>query len=176
MYGEKGSCYVCLEHVEGAGYPLVALETELKFKVYEVDPSTGEPDEEGFDEEYPLESIDLSAADFMARANVPDFRSAWEQIGDEAEVREKYALQFKSLSEGVAGVVEFLGMQPCDSTGTVQPRAKSHILLLSGVFLGGVKVLVKSKLSLDDGKEMILQMAVRSEDEEVSQMVSDCIR
>lgn len=174
VYGEKASCYIALQHVPDMGYPLVSMEMELKFKVHEVD-STGEPDEEGFDEDYPLEPIELCAADLVKRVVVPDFRSAWEQIGDEAELREKYALQYKTVKDGVDGVTQLLGLQPCDNTGTVQPRSKSHILLLSGVFLGGVKVLVKSKLTLDQ-KEMVLQMAIRSEDPAVSEMLSDCIR
>ena len=45
-----------------------------------MDPKTGEPDENGFDEEYPMEDFDLTAADFMAKVVVPDFRSAWEQV------------------------------------------------------------------------------------------------
>jgi len=42
---------------------------ELKFRVLEVDPSTGEVegDDEGFAEEYPLEDIELITADFIAK-------------------------------------------------------------------------------------------------------------
>lgn len=42
---------------------------ELRFRVIEVDPATGEieGDEEGFQEEYPLEDVELLTADFMAK-------------------------------------------------------------------------------------------------------------
>ena len=46
---------------------------ELKFRVVEVDPASGEAegDQDGFPEEYPLEDIELSTADFIAK--VVDF-------------------------------------------------------------------------------------------------------
>ena len=42
---------------------------ELKFRVIEVDPTTGdiEGDEEGFQEEYPLEDVEIATADFIAK-------------------------------------------------------------------------------------------------------------
>lgn len=42
---------------------------ELQFRVVEVDPGTGEieGDEEGFNEEYPLEDVEISTVDFMAK-------------------------------------------------------------------------------------------------------------
>ncbi|RHY29103.1 hypothetical protein DYB32_005431 [Aphanomyces invadans] len=173
-YGDKASTYVCLEHVANE-FALVTIANELKFKVVEF--VRGKPDGDGYNEEYPMEDIEVSGADFMAKVQVPDFRSAWEHIGDEHEVREQYALRFQSLVEGVGAVIEYLGMHACDNTSVPAPQAKAHILLLSGVFVGGVKVLVKCKLSLEDkGGQMLLQMAVRSEDAVVSQTVSDCIR
>ncbi|CAI5712794.1 unnamed protein product [Hyaloperonospora brassicae] len=177
-YGKTGSCYVCLQYIGDGVYPIVQLaNVELKFKVHEVNPSSGEVEDDGFDEEYPMEDIDISASDLMAKISVNDFRSAWERIGDSAEVKGSYGLKYKSIVEGVAAVIENLGMQPCENTAVPQPKAKAHILLLSGVFVGGLKALVKSRISLDEqGGGMILQMAVRSEAEEISQTIMDCIR
>lgn len=150
-----------------------------------------------------MEDLDIGAGDFMAKVPVNDFRSAWEHIGSSAEAKGSYALKYKTLVEGVAAVIENLGMQPCENTAVPQPKAKAHILLLAGVFVGGVKVLVKSRISLDEQNgSMILQvrlgklidcrvlvptltnscvlratqMAVRSESEAVSQTIMDCIR
>ncbi|GMF44337.1 unnamed protein product [Phytophthora fragariaefolia] len=200
-YGKTGSCYVCLQYTGDGIYPIVQLaNVELKFKVHEVNPSSGEVEDDGFDEEYPMEDIEIGAADLMAKVSVNDFRSAWEHIGDGAEVKGSYGLKYKSLVEGVAAVIDNLGMQPCENTAVPQPKAKAHILLLSGVFVGGVKALVKSRISLDEPSgSMILQvrsdldrlhlstrshqschvcaqMAVRTEAEEISQTIMDCIR
>jgi coatomer subunit gamma len=57
----------------------------------------------------------------MAKVNVGDFRRSWEQMGPECEVLEKFALQFRRLDEAVAGVLDFLGMQPCDGTAAIKP-------------------------------------------------------
>lgn len=186
-YGENSTCYVSVKHANpDAGFPAVSFAGLLKFQVFEIDPSTGEPDEDGFDEDYPLEDLELSTVDFMAKVQVPDFRAAWSQIGDENDVREKYGLQFNSLSEGIGKIIDYLGMQPMENTDTVQSaRATSHVLLLTGVFVGGVKVLVKCKLTMDENSiasgpkklhDAILQMSVRSEDRAVSQAVADGIR
>ncbi|KAI9906995.1 hypothetical protein PsorP6_004038 [Peronosclerospora sorghi] len=177
-YGKTGSCYVCLQYTGDGVYPVVQLtNVELKFKIHEVNPTSGEVEDDGFDEEYSMEEIELSAADLIAKVSVNDFRSAWEHIGGVAEVKGTYGLKYKSLVEGVAAVIEKVGMQPCENTAVPQPKAKAHILLLSGVFVGGVKALVKSRIMLDEQTgSMILQMAVRSETEEVSQTIMDCIR
>ncbi|ETV71325.1 hypothetical protein H257_13452 [Aphanomyces astaci] len=181
-YGDVGSTYVCLERVadDVVTVSQATIANELQFRV--VDVVRGQPDSgSGYSEEYPMEDVEVSGADFMAKVQVPDFRSAWEHIGDEHEVREQYALRFQSLVEGVGAVIEYLGMHACDHTAVPAPHATAHILLLSGVFVGGVKVLVKCKLSVDtsnrdNGHMLLLQMAVRSEDAVVSQTVSDCIR
>jgi coatomer protein complex subunit gamma len=139
------------------------MTAQLKFKVHEVNPSSGEVEDDGFDEEYPMEDIEVSASDLMAKVSVNDFRSAWEHVGDAAEVKGSYGLKYKSLVEGVAAVIENLGMQPCENTAVPQPKAKAHILLLSGVFVGGVKALVKSRISLDEQSgSMILQVRTDS--------------
>ena len=57
----------------------------------------------------------------MAKVNLGDFRRGWEQMGGDGEVLEKFALQFKRLEEAVNGVIDFLGMQPCDGTAAIKP-------------------------------------------------------
>ncbi len=106
-----------------------------------------------------MENFEISASDMMAKVPVNDFRSAWEQIGDACEVKSSFALKYKSLVEGVAAVMENVGMQPCENTAVPQPNATSHFLFLSGVFVGGIKVLVKSRIVLDEQTGgMILQV------------------
>ena len=53
---------------------------ELKFLVKDVDPDTGVEDEEdeGYEEDYPLNNIDVSVSDFMVKNVVADFSAAWE--------------------------------------------------------------------------------------------------
>ena len=46
-------------------------------------------------------------------------------------------------------------------------------MLLSGVFRGGVEILVKTKLALSDGVAM--QLTVRSEDPQVSEIMATAV-
>ena len=180
-YGEQTRCFVSLKRLTEPAS--ASLSCELQFKMLQVDPTTGEVegDGKGFDEEFPLEDLEVSTNDFMAKVSLGDFRRSWDQIGTDGEVLEKFALQFRKLEEAVAAIIEFLGMQPVDGTGVVSPDAaahkkKPHILHLSGVFLGNVPVLVRAQMQLDDASGVVLKMAVRSQDQSVSQLVAECIR
>eukprot|EP00611_Tribonema_gayanum_P013774 TRINITY_DN24994_c0_g1_i2.p1 TRINITY_DN24994_c0_g1~~TRINITY_DN24994_c0_g1_i2.p1 ORF type:complete len:854 (-),score=272.22 TRINITY_DN24994_c0_g1_i2:124-2685(-) len=186
-YDQTGHCYVVLSRATDVAIEPVTFTCELHFKVVDCDPQSGEADEdaEGFPEEYPLEEVELSTSDCMAKVNVGDFRRSWEQMGPEGEVLEKFALQFRRLDEAVAGVLDFLGMQPCDGTAAIKPTGTSaglpppHTLHLSGVFVGSKPVLVRAQLAITQSNDTIgcvLKIAVRSDDPDVSRMVADCIR
>ena len=179
-YGEPSNCFVSLLKVTEDPVPL-SLACELKFTVVQVDPTTGEVegDEDGYEEEYPLEELDISTNDYMAKVSFPDFRKMWEETGNEGEVIEKFSLQFKKLSDALAAVVEFLGMQPCDNTGVItaaDASKKSHTLHLSGMFIGHTTVLVRAQLQLDEANGVVLKMAVRSESQDISTLVAECIQ
>jgi len=178
-YGEAANCFVSLSRT-GDPTPM-SLSCELHFKVVQVDPATGEVegDDEGYDEEYPLEPLELSTNDYMAKVSVSDFRRSWEQAGTDGEVLEKFALQFKKLEDAVSAVIDFLGMQPADGTGVI-PSAdgpkRTHTLHLSGVFVGNVPVLVRAQLQMDDASSgVVLKMAVRSQSKDISTLVAECI-
>lgn len=44
------------------------------------------------------------------------------------------------LQEAVEAVIGTLGMQPCEGTEAVPPNARSHTVLLAGIFLGDQQV------------------------------------
>jgi coatomer protein complex subunit gamma len=178
-YGESKNCFTVLERNADAPLASSNFTCELRFTVVQVDPATGEEEGDTFEEEYPLEDLEISTSDFMAKVTVPDFRKAWETVGNANEVLEKYALQFKKMEDAVSAVVDFLGMQPCDGTGSVKAIAagKPHMLHLSGVFVSGQQVLARAQIAMqgENGSGVILKIAVRSDDETVSRMVADCI-
>ena len=178
-YGESKNCFTVLERNADAPLASSTFTCELRFTVVQVDPATGEEEGDTFEEEYPLEDLEISTSDFMAKVTVPDFRKAWETAGNANEVLEKYALQFKKMEDAVSAVVDFLGMQPCDGTGSIKATAagKPHMLHLSGVFVSGQQVLARAQIAMqgDNGAGVILKIAVRSDDETVSRMVADCI-
>ncbi|CAM9136613.1 unnamed protein product [Discosporangium mesarthrocarpum] len=177
-YGQTGHSYVVLGRQMDQPIEPASFTCELKFEALEVDPATGEieGDEEGYPEEYPLEVLELSTADFMAKVSLGDFRMGWEHMGTDGEVLEKFALSFRRLEDAVAGVVDFLGMMTCDGTGRVPSGKREHALHLSGIFVGDVAVLVRAQINMDQQGGCILKIAVRSDRPDVSRMVADCIR
>ena len=177
-YGETKSCFTVLEREAGSALSPCTMACELRFTVVQVDPVTGEAEGDTFEEEYPLEDLEISTADFMAKVSVPDFRKAWDAIGNDNEVLEKFALQFKRLEDAVAAVIDFLGMQPCDGTAAIKPNlgGKPHMLHLSGVFVSGEKVLGRAQIAMQGDSSVVLKIAVRSDNSDVSRMVTDCIR
>lgn len=70
-------------------------------------------------------------------------------------------------------------MSPCDGTATVKANAggKPHMLHLSGVFVGGCSVLARAQIATDpSGGGVVLKIAVRSDNQDISRIVADCIR
>jgi coatomer protein complex subunit gamma len=174
-YGETKNCFTILERDMNVPLTPTTFTCELRFTVVQVDPASGEEEGDTFEEEYPLEDLEITTSDFMAKVSVPDFRKSWDTIGNDNEVLEKFALQFKNMEDAVVAVVDFLGMQPCDGTATVKPGGKPHMLHLSGVFCSGEQVLSRAQIAMQDAG-VVLKIAVRSEDEGVSRIVADCIR
>jgi coatomer protein complex subunit gamma len=177
-YGESKNCFTVLERNADSLLAPSHFTAELRFTVVQVDPATGEPEGDTFEEEYPLEDLEIATSDFMAKVASPDFRKGWENVGNDNEVLEKFALQFKKMEDAVAAIIDFLGMQPCDGTGALKPNAgnKPHMLHLSGVFVGGQQVLARAQIAMQGDSGVILKIAVRSDDANVSRMVADCIR
>jgi coatomer protein complex subunit gamma len=177
-YGDTKHCFAILERNAEIQLTPSHFTCELRFTVVQVDSTTGEEEGDKFEEEYPLEDLEIATSDFMAKVAVPDFRKAWEAVGNDNEVLEKFALQFKKMEDAVAAVLDFLGMQACDGTATVKPNAggKPHMLHMSGVFVGGQQVLSRAQIVMQGTNSVVLKIAVRSEDSDVSRIVADCIR
>ena len=176
-YGATENCYTVLNREADISLTAATFACELHFTVVTVDPETGEEEGDSYDEEYPMEDLEIATADFMAKVSVGDFRRAWEEMGNDFEVLEKFALQFKKLNDAVFSVIDLLGMQACDGTATIKPNSggKPHMLHLSGIFVGGKSVLARAQINMEKNGGVILKIAVRSEDENVSRIVADCI-
>ena len=70
----------------------------LKFIVKDCDPNTGVPDnEDGYQDEYVLENVEVTVADHVQRVLKPNFGASWEEVGTENELEDTYALSMPSL-------------------------------------------------------------------------------
>ncbi|RVW16858.1 Coatomer subunit gamma-2 [Vitis vinifera] len=174
-YDSPGQTFVAFEKPDGV--PAVGkFSNMLKFIVKEVDPTTGETEEDGVEDEYQLEDLEVVAADYVLKVGVSNFRNAWESMGPEFERVDEYGLgPRESLAEAVSTVISLLGLQPCEGTEVVPSNSRSHTCLLSGVFIGNMKVLVRLSFGIDGPKEVAMKLAVRSEDESVSDAIHEIV-
>lgn len=91
-YGEVHSAYSLLGFPD-SGDISGSLGATLKFKVMDVDPSTGEPDsEDTYDQNYVLEEVDINVSDSVQGVAKSAFGSAWEALGDDATREETFQL------------------------------------------------------------------------------------
>jgi hypothetical protein len=60
-------------------------------------------------------------------------------------------------------------------TEVVPPNSRSHTCLLSGVFIGNIKVLVRLSFGLDGPKDVAMKLTVRSDNETVSDAIHEIV-
>ncbi|PRQ23683.1 putative coatomer/calthrin adaptor appendage subdomain, coatomer gamma subunit [Rosa chinensis] len=174
-YDTPGQTFLAFEKPEGV--PAVGkFSNTLRFIVKEVDPTTGEAEEDGVEDEYQLEDLEVVAADYILKDQVLNFRNAWETMGPDCEHVDEYGLgQRESLNEAVSAVISLLGMQPCEGTEVIASNSRSHTCLLAGVYIGNVKVLVRLSFGIDSSKEVAMKLVVRSEDVTVSDAIHEIV-
>uniref|UniRef100_A0A8B9JNY2 Coatomer protein complex, subunit gamma 2 n=1 Tax=Astyanax mexicanus TaxID=7994 RepID=A0A8B9JNY2_ASTMX len=170
-YSQPGSCYTLVRLPDDDPTAVTCtFSCTMKYLVRDCDPNTGEPDDDGYDDEYVLEDLEVTVADHIQKVLKPNFGAAWEEVGDEFEKEETFALaSVRTLEEAVNNIITFLGMQPCERSDKVPENKNSHVLFLAGVFRGGYDVLVRARLALADGVTM--QVTVRSSDENVVDVI-----
>ncbi|KAJ3340229.1 Coatomer subunit gamma-2 [Entophlyctis luteolus] len=175
-YDVPGNIYVVYRR-NGDVTPVATFGNTLKFVVKDCDPATGEPDEEGYDDEYLLEDLELVTADYVIPTSVPDFARAWEQIGEEHEMVEAFELSaLANVKAAVTQIIDVIGMQPADNTAAVKDKATTHTLLLSGVFVGGAAVLARCRMAFDAASSGVtLEIAVRCADPAVCERIVNCV-
>ncbi|NXE69798.1 COPG2 protein, partial [Calcarius ornatus] len=164
-YNQPGMCYTLVRIPQDDPTAVACtFSCTMKFTVRDCDPSTGVPEEDGYEDEYVLEDLEVTVSDHLQKVLKPNFAAAWEEVGDDFEKEETFALSsIKTLDEAVNNIIKFLGMQPCERSDKVPENKNSHTLYLAGVYRGGCDVLVRSRLALGDGVTM--QVTVRSKDE-----------
>ena len=171
-FGVPGTCYAVVERDGAASTRWACV---LHFRIVTVDPVTGD-EGDAFEEEYPLEDLDVGPSDCLARTTVPDFRTAWEAVGSTHEALEKLALPYARLDAAVRGVLDGTGLQPCDGTGDVRGSPTKHMLHASGTYVGGSIVVVRAQIVLQDAGGVLVKIAVRCDDPTVPPAIIECIR
>ena len=55
-------------------------------------PPSGEAEEDGYDDEYQLEDLEVLPADYVKPVAVANFRKSWEELNPESERADDYGL------------------------------------------------------------------------------------
>ncbi|EGC39052.1 hypothetical protein DICPUDRAFT_45443 [Dictyostelium purpureum] len=172
-YGEPQPCYVAIRYNPANGYPLCSFSNTLKFKVREIDPSTNQPEEQGYDDQYSLERMEIVPKDFLNRAYVGNFVEEWKAISEDNQLVQTFSLVgVKTIDEAVKQIVKTLGMATAEKSEVVQPKAMKHILYLSGKSLSNQLIYVRARMKLDQSQTNTdVELTIKSDSEELNEFV-----
>ena len=99
---EPGIVYVTFKNLAGEfSFPITSFTNVLKFTSKEIDPTTGEPEESGYEDEYQVEDLELTGSDYVIPTFAPNFDDIWEQAAEGEEASETLLL---SNMKGIAGM------------------------------------------------------------------------
>jgi coatomer protein complex subunit gamma len=167
-----GIVYVSFTRESPELYAIASFQCTLKFTSKELDPSTGVPEEEGYEDEYQVEEVELSAGGDYIVPSYASFGSEWEKMKLAPSATETFALSaMESLKAACESIIEVLNMEPLG--GSEVPSSTSvHTLQLSGLVTGGGgKVLVRCRMTFSRGQGVTLELGVRAETQEVCDLV-----
>ncbi|KIM88960.1 hypothetical protein PILCRDRAFT_813959 [Piloderma croceum F 1598] len=164
--------YVSYTRDSPEDYPVASFQCILRFVSKELDPSTGEPEAEGYEDEYQLEDVELSAGGDYIIPSYTTFDSEWKKLESGANATETFSLSaMESLKAACDSIIEVLNMEPLGGSQT--PSSPSvHTLQLSGLVTGGGgKVLVRSRMTFTKGQGVTMELSVRAEKEAACNLV-----
>ncbi|KAF9225339.1 Coatomer, gamma subunit [Gyrodon lividus] len=168
--------YVSFTRVSPEEYVTASFQCALKFISKELDPSTGEPEEEGYEDEYILEEVELTAGGDYIIPSYSSFSSEWDRLRSGATATETFSLiAMESIKAACDSIIEMLNMEPLGGTET--PASLSvHTLQLSGLVTGGGgKVLVRCRMTFSKGQGVTLELGVRAEQESACALVVSAV-
>ncbi|KAJ7110306.1 coatomer subunit gamma [Mycena crocata] len=172
-----GVAYVAFTRDEPEEYAIASFQCTLQFVSKELDPSTGEPEAEGYEDEYQIEEVELSAGGDYIIPSYAAFGAEWDRLKAGPSVTETFGLgsSVESLKAACESIIEVLNMEPLG--GTEVPTSTSvHTLQLSGLVTGGGgKVLVRCRMTFSQGVGVTLELGVRAEKQDVCQLVVNAV-
>ncbi|EDV25841.1 uncharacterized protein TRIADDRAFT_55337 [Trichoplax adhaerens] len=164
-FNVPGTTYTCVSVPEDMDLMTGSFVNTLKFVVKDCDVNTGEADEEGYEDEYVLEDVEVYPADYMQRVLKSNFAASWEELDSEHQSEETYVLSsISTIEDAVKEVTDLLGMQPCERSDKVARDKNSHTLLLAGVYVSGDDVLARARFAMAQGQITML-LTARSQNE-----------
>ncbi|KAL3419909.1 hypothetical protein PVAG01_08408 [Phlyctema vagabunda] len=170
---EPGTIYVSFKKSGGeTAFPASSFTNVLKFTSKEIDPTTGEPEETGYDDEYQVEDLELSGSDYVVPAFAGNFNHIWEQVGASGEEAEE-TLQLsgvKSIADATEQLAKTLSLQALEGTD-VPINTTTHTLKLFGKTVTGGKVVANIRMAYSTKSGVTSKIVVRSDEEGMAALV-----
>ena len=92
--------YVSFTRDDPSEYTLASFQCALKFTSKELDPLNGEPEEEGYEDEYQLEEVELGAGGDYIIPSYANFSADWERLRTGSTATETFALSAMDSIKG----------------------------------------------------------------------------
>ncbi|OTA62860.1 Coatomer, gamma subunit [Hypoxylon sp. EC38] len=170
---EPGKIYVAFKKVNGEGsLPTATFSNILKFTSKEIDPTTNEPEETGYEDEYEVSDFELSGSDYVIPTFASNFNHVWEQVGAAGEEAEE-TMQLSgvnSIADATEQLAKALSLQPLEGTD-VPVNQTTHQLKLLGKTVNGGRVVANVRMAYSSKSGVTTKITVRSEEENVAAMV-----
>ncbi|KAL1959857.1 hypothetical protein VTO42DRAFT_1002 [Malbranchea cinnamomea] len=170
---EPGIVYVAFKKLGGEhNFPVTSFTNNLKFTSKEIDPSTGEPEETGYEDEYQVEDLELTGSDYVIPAFTGSFDHVWEQTGANGEeVSETLQLSnMKGIQDATEQLIQTLSLQPLEGTDVVLSNS-THALKLYGKTVSGGRVAGLVRLAYSAKTGVTTKITIRAEEEGVAAIV-----
>ncbi|MBW0529587.1 hypothetical protein O181_069302, partial [Austropuccinia psidii MF-1] len=176
---EPGIIYVSYTRTSPDSFVLGSFNCTLKFVSKEVDPSSGEPEEDGYEDEYQLEDVEIGVGDYIIPTYVT-FTTEWDRLRTGSTATETFQLSaLTSLKSACETIIELLNMEPLG--GTENPTSNSvHTLQLSGILCennekGSGNILVRIRMTFNSEQGVTMEMAIRAEKQKSVELVLSAI-
>lgn len=167
---EPGAVYVSFSRPSEA-FAAASFTNLLKFTLKEIDPTTSEPEESGYEDEYQVEDLELTGADYVLPAFAGSFDNIFSSLPEDHEADETLQLSnAKSIQEAVEMLVKALGMQPLEGS-EMALTSSTHALKLYGKSVSGGKVAAMVRMAFSAKSGVTVKVTARSEEEGLAAMV-----
>lgn len=164
----KGTVYVSFTRPEEPSVFTTTFSNTLSFTSKECDPSTFVPfDDQGFEDEYQIEDLDITPGDFIIPSYIGNFDLAFDELT--SETVGTYQMDSESLQSTVDHLIETLSLHPVEGKDVFNET--SHTLKLFGKSINGDRVAVLVKMVKSAKTGITLKATVKSDSEEIAESV-----
>jgi coatomer protein complex subunit gamma len=168
---EPGTVYVSFSRPAEPAFLAASFTNVLKFTIKEIDPTTQEPEDSGYEDEYQVEDLELAGADYVLPAFAGNWDNIWTGLADGDAAEETLQLgNAKSIQDAIELLVKSLGMQPLEGS-EMALNSSTHSLRLYGKSVGGGKVVGQVRMAYSARSGVTVKISVRSEEEGLAALV-----